>query len=132
MVVGHPGNCCIKIRFGSLLDCVGVSDIEFINPESEPASGRETKTLGKIAVFWAWSPKAWTLVTAFLVPHPCAVCCAKTKIHCKYQCFGHGRQGMDACDKVSCSTSFAQCVVQRGESSVNTIAYWPWTQYIYE
>ena len=31
----------------------------------------------------------WTLVTDFLVPHPCAVCCTKRRKRCKYQCFGY-------------------------------------------
>ena len=39
----------------------------------------------------------------------------------KYQCFGRMvAKGMDDGDNVSCSASFAQCVVQRGENTVNT------------
>ena len=36
-------------------------------------------------------PKTWTLLTAFLVPHPCAVCCTTRRKRGKWQCFGHRR-----------------------------------------
>ena len=58
---------------------------------------------------WAWSPKAWTLVTAFLVPHPCAICCTKTQNTVNTSVLGMVAKDMEACDNVSCSTSFAQC-----------------------
>ena len=40
--------------------------------------------------------KGWTLVTDFLLPHPCAVCCTKRRKRCKYQCFGHACNMNDA------------------------------------
>ena len=38
----------------------------------------------------------------------------------KTSVLGMVANGMDACVNVSCSTSFAQCVVQTGENTVNT------------
>ena len=63
-------------------------------------------------------------MTAFRVPHPCAVCCTKTqkkkKKRANTRVLGMVANGMDACVNMSCSMSFAQCVVQTGENTVNT------------
>ena len=51
---------------------------------------KDSKTL-QIPVFYAWSPKAWTLVTTCVLPHPLRSVLYKEAKQCKYQCFGHGR-----------------------------------------
>ena len=49
---------------------------------------KQAKTL-LMPLFGACSPKAWTLVRACLVPHPCAVSCLERHKSYRYQCFAH-------------------------------------------
>ena len=64
---------------------------------------------GKNAVngVWAWSPKAWMLVTTHLAPHPFPFqyVVQRSKNAVNASVLGMVAKGMDACDKVSSSTS---------------------------
>ena len=86
----HARQCFL--HFACFLDA-GVFRVQRACSASSSGLWGCAETLARKARFW--SRKAWTLVTSFLVPHPCAVCCTKSRKCCNYQCFVHGRNMND-------------------------------------